>query len=117
MKDNRKHGLILTALILAAGLGLAGCSKSNPTGPAPTQNTGPGGAEVAKVEKAFASADASLRFPVDDTLRIVKAGAYADALPSLRKLAGNARLTPEQKQALQELIQKLETTPGQVAPR
>ena len=116
MKDKRKHGLKFTALILAAGLGLAGCGKSNP-GPAPAQTVGPGGAEAAKVEKAFASADPSLRFPVDDALRIVKAGAYADALPALRKLAGNARLTPEQKQALQELIQKLETKPAQAAPR
>jgi hypothetical protein len=115
MKDNRKHRLILTALMLAAGLGLAGCSKSNP-GPAPAQNTGPGGAEVSKVEKAFASADACLRLPVGETLRIVKAGGYADALPQLRKPAGNARITPEQKQALQELVQKLETTPAQAVP-
>lgn len=116
MKDKRKHGLILTAPKLTAGSGLAGRSKSN-SGPAPAQNTGPGGPEVAKVEKAFASADAGLRFPEDDKLHIVKAGAYTDALLPPPKLAGNARLTPEQKQALQKLAQKLEITPAQAVPR
>jgi hypothetical protein len=116
MKDNRNHRLIPMALILAAGLGLAGCSKSN-TVPAPAQNTGPAGAEISKVEKVFALADASLRFPVDETLGIVKAGGYADALPQLRKLAGNAKLTAEQKQALQELVRKLETMPVQPVAR
>jgi hypothetical protein len=116
MKDNWNHRPILMALVLAAGFGLAGCSKTSSV-PAAAQNTGPAAAEVAKVEKVFASADASFRFPVDEALRIVKAGGYADALPQLRKLAANTRLTPDQKQALQELVQKLETTPAEAVPR
>jgi hypothetical protein len=116
MKDNWNRRWIPTTLTLAVVIVLAGCGKSNPTS-ASTPNNGPAGVEISKVEKAFTSADASFRFPLDEALRIVKAGGYADALPQLQKLAANPRLTSDQKQSLQDLVQKLQTMPPQGGDR
>jgi hypothetical protein len=40
---------------------------------------------------------------------MIKQGAYADALPELQKMATATNLTAEQKQALQDLIAKVQT--------
>jgi len=66
------------------------------------------------VRKAFESASPSLKNPVQESLRRVKAGstnpdAYIEALPQLQRLAANPNISPDQKQALDALIQKLRT--------
>jgi hypothetical protein len=103
---------VLPTLMLAAGVILGGCGKSSsgPTQTAPTSTQG--AVDLTAVRKAFESADASFRFPLDEALRIVEAGGYGDALPPLQKLAANPKLTPEQKQSLQELVQKLQAMPA-----
>jgi hypothetical protein len=86
---------------------LAGCSKAAPPASAQTR-VGPDGVEVAAAEQAFRASDASLRFVLDDQLRLIGAGAYADAVRGLRKLADNPKVSPDQKKALEDLIQKLQ---------
>ena len=106
------HGARLSALALAAlvlVLAPCGCSKSNPdSAGAQSPAAGPLASEMKQVQTAFDSAEQRRKFAVEDTLRIVSAGGYADALPQLQRLAVAPNLTPEQKQALQQLITKVE---------
>ena len=69
-------------------------------------------AEAIAVRKAFASAEPTLKNPVMETMNLIKAGAYAEALPQLQKLAGNPVIDPGQKQALETLITRLKTGPS-----
>ncbi len=100
-------GPLVASLITAVALG--GCSKDS-SGATATDATkaGPVAAEVANVQKAFASAEPRRKFAVDDTLRIVRAGGYADGLRALQELSRASGLTPEQKASLQELTAKVE---------
>ena len=96
--------------VAALTFALAGCGKP----PATTQADSGLPPEAVAVRKAFASANASSRGPVEEVLRIVKSGAtnpaaYAEALPQLQKFAAGANLTAEQEQTLEALIQKLKT--------
>jgi len=95
--------------LLAATLVLSGCGKSDSGAAVAESRLGPDGVDVAAVQKAFESASPSFRFALDDAFRIINAGAYTDAIPALQKLAENPKATPEQKQALTELVQKLKT--------
>ncbi len=103
-------GTALALVALSCGKKTAGMTEVETTG------TNPTAVAAAKVEKAFAEADPALRFPVDDALRLVKAGAGSDAVATLRKLAANPTLTAPQKQALDELIQNLTVAPRSEAP-
>ena len=67
--------------------------------------------EAIAVRKAFESAEPALKNPVMETMNLIKAGAYAEALPQLEKLAGNPVIDPGQKQALETLITRLKTGP------
>ena len=72
--------------------------------------------DVTTVQQAFENTDASLRFVLDDQLRLVGAGAYSDAVSGLQKLADNPKVSVEQKKALEDLIQKLRALgPGKSA--
>ena len=42
-------------------------------------------------------------------MNLIKAGAYAEALPQLQKLASNPAIDSGQKQALETLITRLKT--------
>jgi outer membrane protein assembly factor BamD (BamD/ComL family) len=65
---------------------------------------GCGGSPASKVESSFASAEPSLKESAQKAVDAVKAGNYAGAAAQLQALAGNAKLTPAQQQAIQELI-------------
>lgn len=86
--------------------GVAGCSKAPPPAAGNTR-LGPDGVDVAAVQQAFQNSEPSLRFVLDDQLRLVGAAAYADAVPGLQRLADNPKVSVEQKKALEDLIQKL----------
>lgn len=68
--------------------------------------------EAIAVRQAFEGDSPSIKNPVTQVLSIVTAGsvspeAYAEALPQLQRPAGISSLSPEQKQALEALIQRL----------
>ena len=95
------------AALLAFAIVVAGCGESA-SGKKPTESRlGPDGVDISAVQRAFQTSDASLRFALDDQLRLVGAAAYSDALPGLQKLAENSKTTPEQRKALQDLMQNL----------
>jgi len=98
-----------SGVLLAAGL-LAGCGKKDA---APDADAGLL-AEAVAVRKAFDGSPPSYRYPVEEALKLVRAGAvnplaYSESMPQLQRLASNTTITPEQKQALETLIQKLQS--------
>ena len=105
------------AIIFAAAvlLALSGCGKSGSPITVSESKLGPDGVDISAVKKSFQGADQGLRFALDDTFRIIQAGAYGDAIPALQKLSENPKITPEQKEALSSLIQKLKTLPAKAA--
>jgi hypothetical protein len=70
------------------------------------------GIDVAPVQKAFQSADARLKFTVDDLIRMTQAKAYLDARDQIVRLLHSSGLTPEQKHALKDLGAKIEAQRG-----
>jgi len=73
------------------------------------------GVDTAGVEKAFSSADAGLKSSADKVIAAVKSGDYAGATAELKKLAAEVKLTPEQKQSLQDLLAQVQSKVTDVA--
>ncbi len=100
----------LGILVLGSFCLLNGCGKSGSM-PAADPNAGLPPEAVA-VRKAFESAGPSYRNPIEEALALVRAGqinpsALAEALPQLERIADNPTISAIQKQALNELIQKI----------
>lgn len=83
---NKTIGIL--SIVLIASAAMIGC----------------GGSPASKVESSFASAEPSLKESAQKAVDAVKAGNYAGAAAQLQALAGNAKLTPAQQQAIQELV-------------
>lgn len=78
----------MLCIVLVASVALIGC----------------GGSASSRVESSFASAEPSLKDSAQKAVDAVKAGNYAAAGAQLQALAGNAKLTPDQQQAVKDLI-------------
>ena len=89
-----KHVQTYLAMLTAA-LCLIGCSKSSSVDPAP-------------LEKSFASADATLKSSADKAIAAIKESNYQGALAELQKLASNAKLTDDQKKAVNDVLAQLQ---------
>jgi hypothetical protein len=85
---------MLTAMV-AAMLTLVGCSKQ-------------GGVDTAPLEKGFKSADPAVQTSADKVVSAVKAADYSGAMAELKTLASNAKLTPEQQQAVKDVVAQVE---------
>ncbi len=94
-----KHLLIFSLAAIAgfALFGLAGCSK------------GGGSIDTSKVESAFQSVPPVDKTEVQNAISELKAKNYPGALASLQKVAAGVNLTPEQKDAVKDLISQVQT--------
>jgi hypothetical protein len=90
----RTNGLILAA-VMAGALAMAGCSKE-------------GGIDTTKLETGFKAAEASLKDSADKAAAAVKSADYSGAAAELKRLAQNAKLTPEQQQSLKDTLAQVE---------
>ena len=90
------------ASLLLAGLVTAGCSKKA------TVDTTP-------VEKSFQSAEPTTKSAADKAVASIKAGDYSSAMADLQKLASNVKLTPEQKQAIQDVLGQVQKALSEAA--
>jgi hypothetical protein len=81
--------------VMALGMASAGCSKQGEVNTAP-------------VERSFKSADAELKSSADRAVSAVKSADYGTALAELQKLASDARVTPEQQQAIQDVLAQVQ---------
>src|SRR5713226_9383591 len=94
---------ILTA-VAAAVLLLSGCASKNSVDTAP-------------LEKSFASAEPANKTVADKAVSAIKAGAYPGATAELQKLAAQAKLTPEQQQAVKDTLAALQKQLADVAAK
>jgi len=85
---------ILTT-IAAASLVLSGCAKKSSVDTAP-------------LEKSFASADPANKTTADKAVTEIKAGDYSGAMADLQKLTAQAKLTPEQQQAVRDVLAQVQ---------
>jgi len=84
---------VLTSVSLAL---IVGCAKKSEV-------------NTAKLETSFASAEPANKTEVDKAVSSIKAGDYPSALGSLQKVAGQAKLTPEQQQAIKDVIAQIQS--------
>ena len=81
--------------IIAAMLAFAGCAQKNAVNTAPLENS-------------FKSAEPATSSVVDKTVAAIKNSDYAGAMAQLQTLASNAKLTPEQQQAVKDVIAQVQ---------
>ena len=84
----------IVAGMTAASLVLAGCSKKS-------------NVETAPLEKSFASAEPTTKSSADKAVVSIKAGDYSGAMVELQKLSAQAKLTPEQQQAVRDVLEQV----------
>jgi len=67
-----------------------------------------GSVDTTPLEKSFASADTSVKSAVDKAVSEVKSANYSGAMAELQSLAGKAKLTPDQQQAIKGVMTQVE---------
>ena len=94
---------IVTA-VAAMTLALVGCGQQGGGG------GGGGGATVdtSSFESTFQAAEATIKASAEKAIAAVKGADYSAAVAELKKLADDAKLTPEQKQAIKDLMEKVQ---------
>lgn len=65
---------------------------------------GCGGNSSSRVESSFASAEPAQKASAQKAVDAANAGNYAGAMAQLQTLAAGAKLTPEQQQAIQDMV-------------
>jgi uncharacterized lipoprotein YajG len=90
---------VCATLLVAATFVLGGCKKD--TQQQVTVNPAP-------LESSFQTADASTKSTADKAVAALKAGNYTEALTELKTLASNAKLTPEQQQAVKDMMAQVQ---------
>jgi hypothetical protein len=94
----KRLSFFFSSAVLVAALLLSGCGGSDSSG---------GAVNTEKVESSFSGADASLKGSVDAIVAAVKAQNWSAASAEIQKLASNAKLTPEQKAAIDNLWEQV----------
>jgi len=88
---------LLTA-VMATTLALVGCSK-------PAGGTA---IDTSALETTFQSAEATVKESADKVIAAIKSADLAGAVTELKKLAEHAKLTPEQQQAIKDVMAKVQ---------
>ena len=86
----------IVTVFAIGSLMVAGCKKE-------------GSVDTSGFEKAFASAEPASKSTADTAASSAKSGDYAGALTQLQKLSAAAKLTPEQQQAIKDLMAQLQS--------
>jgi hypothetical protein len=94
-----KNTLSIVGMIIAVSLLIVGCAKQNQV-------------DTAKLESSFSSAEPASKSEVDKAVSAVKSADYSSALASLQKVASQAKLTPEQQQAVKDVITQIQKQLG-----
>ena len=86
---------MIAAGLMAAMLCAVGCAKE-------------GTVDTAPLEQSFASADSETKARVDSAVASIKGANYSAAMDELQKLANDAKLTPEQQQAIKDVLAQVQ---------
>ena len=97
----KTSGWILT-VVMAATLAMVGCSKQ-------------GSVETSSFEQSFKTAEAAVQTSEDKVVAAIKSADYSGAVTELKTLASNAKLTPEQQQAIKDVMAQVEKLVADVA--
>jgi len=89
------RNIILTTL-LASTFAVVGCNKQGSS------------VDTTPIEKSFSSADATTKSSADSVVTEIKNANYSGAVADLQKLAANAKLTPEQQQAIKDVMAQVQ---------
>lgn len=81
---------------MALAFVVAGCNKQGSS------------VDTAPIEKSFSSADATTKGSADSVISEIKSANYSGAVADLQKLAANAKLTPEQQQAVKDVLAQVQ---------
>jgi hypothetical protein len=73
--------------------------------------------DTSKLESSFASAEPADKTEMDKAVSSIKAGDFSSGLASLQKLSSQAKLTPEQQQAVQDVIAQVQKQLGDLAQK
>lgn len=95
--------MFLKLAVVGLSLVLAACNKQND------------GVDTGNLEKSFSSADPQQKSTVDKVVNSVKSKDYAGAMNELKQLTANAKLTPEQKQSIEDTVKQLQNEITQTA--
>ena len=90
-----KTRLLILSSCAVLALVMFGCAKKSDV-------------DTAKLEKSFASAEPADKSQATKVVDAVKAGDYNAALGSLKTLAQQAKLTPEQKEAIEDVTSQVQ---------
>ena len=94
--------LVITALTVAM-FSLVGCSKS--------------GVDTSKLESSFKSAEPAAQTSVDKAVSAIKSADYAGAMAELKSVADKVKLTPEQQQAINDVVAQLQQMAADAAKK
>jgi outer membrane protein assembly factor BamD (BamD/ComL family) len=94
-KYHMKFANWILASLAVAMLTLSACSKTGSVDTAPLQNS-------------FASAEATLKSSADKAISAIKSADYSGATAELQKLASQAKLSPEQQQAIKDVVGQIQ---------
>jgi hypothetical protein len=90
---NRHNWVVIAIATLC--IVVSGCSKS-------------GSVDTSKLESSFKSAEATTQSAADKVVSAVKSADYSGALSQLQTLAKNAKLTPDQQSAIQDVMAQVQ---------
>ena len=89
----------LISILVVVALWAAGCAKKDSV-------------DTAKLEASFSTAEPASKSEVDKAVSAIKNADYSSAMASLQKVASQAKLTPEQQQAVQDVIAQVQKQLG-----
>ena len=90
-----KSVMLILITLTAAALALTGCGKKSSVDTAP-------------LERSFASAEPATKTSVDQAVSDIKASDYSAAMARLQKLPAQSKMTPEQRQAVQDVLAQVQ---------
>ena len=91
-----KSFVTLVSILALAALFVSGCSKSG------------GSVDTSGFEKSFAPAEAAVKDTAGKVVEAVKKSDYSGAVSELKQLASNAKVTDEQKKAVNDLVAQVQ---------
>lgn len=112
----RASGAVGLAVVLLTGCGKKETAATPASGAAATATEAPAQpadpVDLSQYEAAFASARPGLKMTADEAATAIRARNFRDALEQLQRIAGFTTLTPGQRQAVQDLINKVRAAGG-----
>ena len=66
------------------------------------------GVDMGKLRSSFQSGEPTLKAEADKAVGLIKAGNYSEALAHLQKLAGKAKLTADQQEAIKDVVAQIQ---------